>query len=144
MLPEERYDEYIYAAIDLLGQNPDVDPQALASQLAQVYVTTFGADAIQIDFEEWDDDEMTERAMQASDDNVEDIIDIVDGALAILRQGTTTLEHVNNDFDKFMGRILQEEKRNGPAAIVTDSPQRLRAARHQERPMGRTRIGLAR
>lgn len=47
-------------------------------------------------------------------------------------------------FDKFMGRILQEEKRSGPAVVMTDSPQRLRAARHQERPLGRTRIGFAR
>ncbi len=54
------------------------------------------------------------------------------------------IEQVSEDFDKFMGRILQEEKRGEPAAIVTDSPQRLRAARHQERPLGRTRIGFAR
>lgn len=48
------------------------------------------------------------------------------------------------DFTRFMGRILQEEKRSGPAKVLADSPQRLRAARHQERPLGRIRMGAPR
>lgn len=48
---------------------------------------------------------------------------------------------VSDDFDKFMGRILSEERRPD---VPADSLQRLRASRHQERPLGRTRIGFAR
>ena len=46
------------------------------------------------------------------------------------------------DFDKFMSRILVEEKRPTPkVTVLNDSPQRQLAARYQERPMGRTRMG---
>lgn len=44
-------------------------------------------------------------------------------------------------FDKFMDRIvLNETKRNIP--ILVDSPQRIRASKVQERPLGRIRFGV--
>jgi len=43
------------------------------------------------------------------------------------------------EFDKFMDRILSEEHPKGMAVLV-DSPQRIRAARNQERPLGRIRM----
>jgi len=48
-----------------------------------------------------------------------------------------------NDFDKFMDRILTEEH---PLKQRTsnDSPQRARAAKIQERPLGRIRMGGSR
>lgn len=47
-------------------------------------------------------------------------------------------------FDKFMGRILQEEQRPERSIVLSDSPQRLRAARHQERPLGRIKMRASR
>ena len=48
----------------------------------------------------------------------------------------------SRDFNKFMDRILVEEKRpEGKVTVLNDSPQRQLAARYQERPMGRTRMG---
>lgn len=54
----------------------------------------------------------------------------------------TELETQNEsaDFDKFMGRILQEEGGVKRIPVFPDSPQRLRITRHQERPLGRTRM----
>ena len=46
------------------------------------------------------------------------------------------------DFDKFMDRILTEERQPTPkVTVLRDSPQRQLASRYQERPMGRTRMG---
>lgn len=48
-----------------------------------------------------------------------------------------------NDFDKFMDKILIEEGHNRvKPTVVEDSPMRKRAARHQERPLGRIRFGV--
>lgn len=44
-------------------------------------------------------------------------------------------------FDKFMDRILNEGARRNALLPQRDNPLRERAARHQERPLGRTRIG---
>jgi len=43
-------------------------------------------------------------------------------------------------FGKFMDRIVCDEHRK-TLPVLNDSPQRLRAARNQERPLGRIRIG---
>jgi len=48
-------------------------------------------------------------------------------------------------FDKFMGRILSESvEQRARLTVQADSPQRLRAARRQERPLGRIRMGGSR
>jgi len=45
-------------------------------------------------------------------------------------------------FDKFMGRLLSEgTQQRVRLAGDANSPQRLRAARRQERPLGRIRMG---
>lgn len=43
-------------------------------------------------------------------------------------------------FDKFMDRILVETKKRG-INVVQDNPRRSVAARYQERPLGKTRVG---
>jgi rubredoxin len=48
------------------------------------------------------------------------------------------------DFSKFMDRILEEGRRPAALRVTNDSPHRIRAAQYQERPMGRTRIGVSR
>lgn len=45
------------------------------------------------------------------------------------------------EFDKFMDRILIDEGQNRPAVKQEDSPQRKRAARHQDRPLNKIRFG---
>jgi len=48
-------------------------------------------------------------------------------------------------YDRFMDRILVQESTAGPRLkTLDDSPLRARAARNQERPLGRTRMGAAR
>lgn len=44
-------------------------------------------------------------------------------------------------FDRFMDRIMIEENRKG-LPVLNDSPLRKVAARYQERPMGKTRMGV--
>lgn len=44
-------------------------------------------------------------------------------------------------FDKFMDRIISEEHTKR-MPVMNDSPLRANAARYQERPMGRTRMGI--
>lgn len=48
------------------------------------------------------------------------------------------------EFDKFMDRILISEGRGAPPVHVEDNPQRLRAARHQDRPNNKIRYGAKR
>lgn len=45
------------------------------------------------------------------------------------------------EFDKFMDRILVEEGNNKPQVKQEDSPQRRRAALHQDRPLNKIRFG---
>jgi hypothetical protein len=45
------------------------------------------------------------------------------------------------NFDKFMDSILISENRRSPIKCEPDSPQRIRAKRNQERPLGRIRFG---
>lgn len=42
-------------------------------------------------------------------------------------------------FDKFMDRIIKEERKPFNL-VIKDSPQRIRAARNQEHPLGRIRV----
>lgn len=44
-------------------------------------------------------------------------------------------------FDKFMDSILISENKRVPLRCEPDSPQRIRAKRNQERPLGRIRFG---
>ena len=45
------------------------------------------------------------------------------------------------EFDKFMDKILISEGHNRPPVKEEDSPQRRRAARHQDRPLNKIRYG---
>lgn len=45
-------------------------------------------------------------------------------------------------FDRFMDRILTEERGQRIMRTVDDSPQRKRQAARQERPLGRIRMGV--
>lgn len=54
--------------------------------------------------------------------------------------GKTTSEAIS--FDKFMDKILISEGAGRKAAPVEISPQRIRAARHQDRPLNKTRYGV--
>jgi hypothetical protein len=47
-----------------------------------------------------------------------------------------------NCFDKFMDRIVIAEGHGRVIKKQPDSPQRIRAARHQDRPMNRTYYGV--
>jgi hypothetical protein len=71
---------------------------------------------------------------------------IYDEALSLWKQakaetpGTPKVENVG--FDRFMDRILIQESVSVQRPPSPDSRQRIRAAKHQERPLGRIRYGV--
>lgn len=54
--------------------------------------------------------------------------------------GEKSCTNESNNFDKFMDSILIKETRIPP--VGPESPNRERARRHQERPLGRIRYGV--
>ncbi len=70
-----------------------------------------------------------------SDDDLD-----VDPDAELARRKGPVGEGVN--FDKFMDKILISEGAGRKATPVETSPQRIRAARHQDRPLNKTRFGV--
>lgn len=81
-----------------------------------------------------------EAAEAAADDVMNAMMPIVDRVLDELNAGKYDMTEAA-DFDKFMGRLISEQRT--ARVSLSDSPQRARAARHQERPLGRIRMRVA-